>query len=416
MLAQPSFSQTQMPMSKDIVRAAADHVSSMLSTQLPAWATYHDLSHTVEVVQTAEEVGEGSRLSKTDMEILLLAAWFHDTGYVEGAEGHEDRGVEKAAAFLREIGYPEERIERVTNCILATKIPQQPRNLVEQVLCDADLVHIGKKSLPEKNELIRLERERRDGMSYSDEEWLNTAITFVSQHSFHTNYAKETFGKRRLKNLMLMQEQLRDLLTNNGAKQDLLRMKKEKLASQLEKEKRPERGIETMFRVVPQNHLNLSSMADSKANLLISTNAIIISIVFGLLVSKLDTNPHLVAPTMILLVVCLATIVFAILATRPNVTSGTFTKEDIQQKKVNLLFFGNFHNSSLEDFEWGMKEMMKDSEYLYGSMIKDLYFLGRVLGMKYRYLRISYNIFMFGLIIAVVAYVIAFSRAPEVIE
>jgi predicted metal-dependent HD superfamily phosphohydrolase len=405
-----------MATTKDIVREASEHVSSMLSTQLPGWATYHDLSHTVEVVQLAEEIGEGSRLNRADMEIVQLAAWFHDTGYVEGTEGHEDRSAEKATAFLREMGYPEERIERVVGCILATKIPQQPKNLVEQVLCDADLVHIGKKSLPEKNELMRLEHERRDGKSFTDEEWLNAAITFVSRHSFHTTYAKQTFGKRRLKNLMMMQEQLRGLQTDNGSKQDLLKLKKEKLSSQLEKDKRPERGIETMFRVVPQNHLSLSSMADSKANLLISTNAIIISIVFGLLVSKLDTNPHLVAPTLILLVVCLATIVFAILATRPNVTSGTFTREDIQQKKVNLLFFGNFHNSSLEDFEWGMKEMMNDREFLYGSMIKDLYFLGRVLGVKYKYLRISYNVFMFGLIIAVAAYAIAFSHVPEVIE
>ena len=77
-------------------------------------------------------------------------------------------------------------------------------------------------------------------------------------------------------------------------------------------------------------------------------------------------------------------------------------------KKVNLLFFGNFYNMSLPDYDWAMKEMMSDREYLNSSMIKDIYFLGVVLARKYKYLRISYNIFMFGLVLAIVAFGIAF--------
>jgi carbon starvation protein CstA len=145
---------------------------------------------------------------------------------------------------------------------------------------------------------------------------------------------------------------------------------------------------------------------------MISTNAIIISIVFGLLLSKLDTHPFLTIPTVILLAVCLTAMIFAILATRPTITRGTFTREDIEQKRANLLFFGNFYNSRLEDFEWGMKEMMNDREYLYGSMIRDLYYLGRVLGKKYRMLRICYTIFMYGLVVSVLAFLIALLTAP----
>ena len=86
---------------------------------------------------------------------------------------------------------------------------------------------------------------------------------------------------------------------------------------------------------------------------------------------------------------------------------GKFTREDIANKKTNLLFFGNFHEMELEQYAWGMTEMMKDSDYLYGSMIQDIYHLGVVLGKKYKQLRIAYNIFMFGLIISVLAFVIA---------
>jgi hypothetical protein len=100
--------------------------------------------------------------------------------------------------------------------------------------------------------------------------------------------------------------------------------------------------------------------------------------------------------------------ILSVLATRPNVTSGKFTKEDVANKKVNLLFFGNFHKMSLPDFEWAMGEMMQDRDYLYSSMKKDLYFLGKVLDRKYKILRLTYTVFMVGIIISVLAFAIAF--------
>ena len=154
--------------------------------------------------------------------------------------------------------------------------------------------------------------------------------------------------------------------------------------------------------------MSLSQMADTKANILISVNSIILSILIGSLIDKLQTDTNLQIPLAIIAAVCVTSIVFGILATRPNVTGGKFTREDIANKRTNLLFFGNFHNVSLEDYNWGMNEMLGDKYYMNNSMIKDNYFLGVVLAKKYRYLRIAYNIFMFGLIIAVLAFVIAF--------
>jgi hypothetical protein len=101
-----------------------------------------------------------------------------------------------------------------------------------------------------------------------------------------------------------------------------------------------------------------------------------------------------------------------VLSTRPTITTGRFTREDVQKKSANLLFFGNFHRMELKDYEWGISEMMKDSEYLYGSMTRDIYFLGKVLGRKYLLLRIAYSIFMFGFAIAVVVYAIILFYFP----
>lgn len=185
---------------------------------------------------------------------------------------------------------------------------------------------------------------------------------------------------------------------------------KKKKKSKEPKQERPDKGIETMFRTTLSNHNNLSGMVDSKANILLSVNAIIISVSLSTIIPKLDNpaNEHLILPTLILIVSSAISITFAILATRPSVTKGSFTRSEVEEKKINLLFFGNFYKMPYEDYNWAMNELMKDKDYLYNSMIKDLYHLGIVLEKKYRLLRTTYNIFMFGIIISVLAFIIAF--------
>ena len=187
---------------------------------------------------------------------------------------------------------------------------------------------------------------------------------------------------------------------------------KKKKKKDKEKDKDAGRSIETMFRNTVRTHVDFSSMADTKANIMISVNTLILTIIVSIMIRKLDSNPQLIIPTAILTLTSLVTLVFAILVTRPKVSRGTFTEEDIKEKKVNLLFFGNFHNMSLKDFNWGMKEMMKDKGFLYDNMIMDFYYLGQVLGQKYKKLRICYTIFMYGLIISVLAFAIAFVLNP----
>ena len=160
--------------------------------------------------------------------------------------------------------------------------------------------------------------------------------------------------------------------------------------------------------------MELSAIADNKANIMISINSIILSVLVSVLIRKLEEYPHMTVPAILLTIVCLTTIVFAVLATRPNVSKGKFERMDIINKETNLLFFGNFHRMNLKDYQWGMKEMLQDADYLYGSMIKDIYFLGAVLGKKYRLLRMSYTIFMFGFVLSILGFIIAelFFKSP----
>ncbi len=396
----------------DILQMASDHAREVLTTRAPDWAIYHSVQHTVDTVEAVREIAEGSKLDRPETEIVLLAAWFHDTGYTQTAEGHEEHSATMAREFLTHHGYPADRTDAVVRCILATKVPQQPADILEEVICDADMAHIGTKRFFDKNELIRTEMERRAGTPMTEVEWLSISTNFVASQRFHTKYAREEFQARKMKNLLRLQESLRGAQAKEARSSGQQEERRDILKNKMDKAARPERGIETVFRTVPKNHLDLTSMADSKAHMMISTNSMIITLVVGLLFTKIDNNPHLVLPILILIGVCLTAIIFAVLATRPKITEGKFTKEDIEKKRANLLFFGNFHKMSLEDFEWGMNEMMNDREYLYRSMIRDLHSLGRVLAVKYRYLRISFNVFMYGLIVAVIAFLIAVILNP----
>lgn len=389
-----------MSLNTEILRKASSYVYNLYH-DVPNSRIYHNYDHTVEVATHAMEIAEGMKLSKSDTEIVLLASWFHDTGYLQSPHDHETKSAEIAVSFLKNQNYPADKIEKVTACIRATKIPQQPNNTLEQIVCDADLLHLGKKECLHKGEMLRMELEAAEGKPISQRAWLQRSIDFLNHHHFHTAYALKEYNERREENLTKMKKKLKKIEHKNGNEPSTIKIMKEKL---------PGRGIETMFRIASHNHMELSSIADKKASIMISVPSIIISIVTSVLLRRINETPELVIPTFMLIVTCAASIVFAILSTRPKVTSGNYTRNEIAEKKINLLFFGNFYGMKFDDYEWGMKELMKDKELLYGILIKDIYYLGQVLGRKYNYLRISYNIFLYGLVASVVAFIYAFWR------
>ena len=402
--------------SNDILTKTEEFVYHLLIKKSPQDNVYHNITHTKEVVEAAQDIGIGSNLSKQDLEIVLITAWFHDVGYIDSAEEHEEQSAKYAKAFLNDSNYPKENTEKVISAILATKLPQEPKAQLEEVLCDADMQHLGKKTFFDKSELFRVETEKRTGQKLSDLEWLKYTLDFFTKQRFFTKYAKKQYEEGRNANLIKLQKRFRKAirkLEEQKFQGEKLQVEKEKLDTKKGLDKKAERGIETMFRNTLRTHVMFSSMADSKANIMISVNTLLLGAIATILAGELDTNPHLIIPTIILSSVSLTTLIFGILVTRPKVTEGTFTKEDIEEKRANLLFFGNFFNMKLEDFTWGMKELMKDKDYLYGSMIKDFYYLGQVLGRKYKYLRICYNIFMYGLIISIISFAMAIALNPE---
>lgn len=391
---------------ENLLIEAENFVVHFLNEKLATSFIYHNVFHTQRVVAKTKELIEGAGITATSANNLLLAAWFHDIGYTKSIENHEEESVKIATVFLKNKGVSEVVILEVSQLILATKISVEPITELEKIIRDADCAHLGSKNFSDYTLLLRKEWELSKEEVFSDEKWLEENIQFLTKHRFYTNFAVKNWSKIASKNLAQLlknQQKLQQESKKIAQKKEALAFKKNKIAL-------PERGIETMFRVALRNHITLSDIADTKANILLSVNAIIISMTLSTLIPKLDnpSNHYLIIPTLIFVLFTVASIIISIMATRPNVTEGKFTKEDVANKKVNLLFFGNFHQMNLPDFEWAMDEMMKDRDYLYGSLTKDLYFLGLVLNRKYKLLRITYTVFMIGIIVSVLAFAVAF--------
>ncbi|WP_106917378.1 Pycsar system effector family protein [Chryseobacterium aurantiacum] len=382
-----------------ILHKAKNYVEILFKDKLSSVYFYHNFIHTAYTVNKAEEIMKNTPVSEVDQEKVLVALWFHDTGYIECAMNHEERSVEIMKNFLNQENFPESYIADVEKLILATKINYEPQGLLEKIVKDADFSHFAGHDYNDISDALRKEWELTNVRCFSNDEWNAGNLDMLkNKHTFYTDYAKENWEPLKKKNIKKIEKKL----VKEEEKKDNSEGKKEKEKS--------DRSVDTLFRVTLNNHTRLSDIADSKANILLSVNAIIISVCLSVLVPKLDApkNSHLILPSFILLLSSVLTIIFAILSTKPNVTKTTFTNQDVTNRKVNLLFFGNFQQMLFDDYHNAMRDLIKDRDYIYDSMVKDLYYLGKVLDRKYKLLSITYKIFMAGIIISVLSFGFAF--------
>lgn len=388
----------------DLIQKTESFVLQLFKDKLSNRYVYHNFNHTKRVVDSAQFLAEEKNLNDKDKTVLMLAAWLHDTGYTVSSEEHEEESKRIARNFLGSEHVQEPLISSVEQTINSTKVGVEPKTDIEKILKDADCSHFSTANFKEISELLRQELSLR-GEDYTAEEWLELNIKVLSvQHQYYTDYAIKNWSSLKQENLISLIEDKEKKKRKN---------EKEKLKAKFKaqyKNDNPERSVQTLFRVTLRNHLKLSDIADTKANILLSVNAIIISLALANIIPKLDnpSNEHLMIPTLVLICFSVAAIILSILSTRPNVTSGEFTKEQVENRDVNILFFGNFHKMSFDNYLWGIKEIMKDKDYVYEALVKDLYLLGKVLERKYRLLRLTYTIFMAGIIISVISFFIAF--------
>ena len=181
----------------------------------------------------------------------------------------------------------------------------------------------------------------------------------------------------------------------NISKEELKELKK-KLAKV---EPRAERGVETLFRLLSKNQYALKSMIDRKSHILLMVNSIILSIILGTVMDELKNDPHLIFPIVIMLLTNIASIAYAIFATRPELAHG-------DRKSGNLMFYGNFFNMKENEYVESVMDLIYQGDELYKIIAKDTYYLGKIIDRQFKYLRKSFNIFLVGIIVSVMAFVL----------
>ena len=394
-----------------LIKQAETFVSKYMRKHDNPRLLYHNLSHTQNIVSVTGHIAKHYSLKEKELFIVTAAAWFLYVGYYKDVLHPGEASTKLAEEFLKTSGVEMETIESIKKCILNANITSTDDALLANIISDAKTFYLGTENFSSYNKLKRQESELINNISIDKNEWKRITIQMLESHEYHTDYCKDRLDGNKQKNLQNLKKKNPLLsLTENSittmfeGKTEIVEVKDKNKES---KAQSADRTVETMFRTTSANSQRLSSQADTKAHIMISVNSIIISVLLSLVVRKIDAYSNLTIPIIMLLLVNLVTIIFSILATRPNISKRKFSESDFQENKVNLLFFGNFFTMSFDTYSNFMLHIMSDKQYLYITMLRNLYEQGIVLAKKYSRLKTSYNVFMYGLILSVIAFFIA---------
>lgn len=184
-------------------------VTGLLNENIPTSYCYHNIRHTEEVVYAAGIIGTQSGISAAEMEVLRIAAWFHDTGFVTTYHGHEEASKNIALKFLERHHYPADKLATVLECIDATRIPQTPVHALAGMLADADLFHLSQKTLFKGEDLLRKEWKYVLQRNLSEESYLSDVYEFITNHEYHSQYGREVLSTRKHQNVMILLKMMR---------------------------------------------------------------------------------------------------------------------------------------------------------------------------------------------------------------
>ncbi len=365
-----------------LISSCVDYVKELLEAYEDK-LYYHNFEHALRTAKSVGELAEDAQLSSDTKEDLVIAAFFHDVGYIKNPKDHEEISKSIALKFLESRNISNEKRNRIAAYILATKDDWDGDDEIALLLKDAVMSGLASKKYLEHAEELRLEMNAISGSKITEEEWLIKNIDFMEKTDYVTNSAFNRYDKKKKKNL-----------------KKLYKMKKEKLST-ITSSKTAQTQLKTSLR----NHINLSTIADNKANMMLSVNTIVITVGLPLMNNHIFENKLYLIPIVIIAISSIISMTFATLSTRPIKMEGYTDLSMIPKKKTNLFFFGNFYNMNFDDYEVGIRKVISDDEILENSIARDLFFLGKSLGKKFNYLRICYNVFLIGMMLTAITYV-----------
>lgn len=356
-----------------------------------------DLRLVEEVTQLMDwEAEHGRRIM--EMLPVQLAALFYATGKVTDYYQFAPHSQAIAQKWLqgRVSLELQQDVLHIMDVVSAGRPLSRP---AEQILSDALFIVTFLQTPEETAPLLRLEQELF-GSSYSRKEWNEWFLNHLLNTPLFSQAAQVKYAVARAETVhsqMRKQEKNKDQLA--------VAHLPDRPFDGLEG-KPPLRAAQTYFRVNYRNHINLSSIADNKANIMISVNSILISILFTTLTygNITQVRPVVLFPAVIFILTGVISLVFAVFSARPKVTKVLEGGGTFEQRQRNIMFFGSFVQMELKEYEEALDSVLHDGQLLYGNMARDIYFLGKVLDKKYRYLTISYNIFVAGLVISIASF------------
>lgn len=358
-------------------------------------------------VSRMEEIGRGEALSDAELTAVLLAGWLLQmptaSDFSDLAKAPPTpRRLAALQLLLEEAACPEEVQSQTLDLLRHFHASLRGRSVegkAQRVLADGYLAARFGPELPEEWPYRLLEKTLLSGEEVDTAAEKEQLYRNLENLRYHTAFAKLKYEPLLAKHLLWLKRELR-----KGARREPEALRK----FQKIERKIPSSGIQTFFRANYRNHINLSSIADNKAHIMISVNAILISVLISIISYKniTESQPEILMPVVIFLITGLTSLIFAVLSARPKVTAFRQMPE-MEDYKKNLVFFGKFVARPIEDYEQAVDEMFQNGELLYANLVRDLYNLGLVLQKKYNYLNISYNIFMLGFVATVITFLLA---------
>ena len=397
--------QTKQILPKGMLTKVETTVFELFKTNQDSRLLYHNYEFAAKLVDSIQEVGDTFNLPPQAMEMLCIAGWFYPTGHLLDYDNPTEAAIKNVVQFLAEEDYPKAKTEKIKDFIRLANAQKVPINSEQEVFHDAFRVVVYGESFTSKSALLQLEQELYQKTPLSKEQWLTLELQQLLTTKYYTPYGKLTFESALATNILTLKNQLQKL----KKKRNLFVEPTTPNAFQNLEEKVPNRAIQTFFRTNYRNHINLSAIADNKANIMISVNAILLSVLISLLTYKniTETKPMILMAIIVFFMTGLTSLIFAVLSARPKVTTTNKQSKDKILNQKNIVFFGNFVHLDLDQYEEAMDAVFRDGELMYGNMVRDLYYLGKVLDKKYRYLTTSYNIFMVGFVATSITLVIA---------
>lgn len=379
----------------DLLISAERYVADWFLKHPVPSLTFHNMALSKRLVLRIEELGAGHNIQNNTIVEAQIAALFSQTGYALNYEQPVDGSWKVLQDFLDTTNLSQDDKLRIANCLVIT---QSPDSVVSALYLDAWVSHVLGDGMDIYLPLLRTEMQlmRKETVSKAiPRAWFYSQIRNAK---LQANFAKAKYQSILVENRANLERQIAKVQTKQENEAQLF--------GGITRQQ-PNREVQTFFRTSFDYHTKLIDISDNKARIMISVNSILVSVLISLLTYNYQrvatsVNPMVIVPILIFLIAAVGSLIFAILSSRPNLPSSG------AQPNEQLFSFMDFVKLGKDEYQKQMDVMLRDGSAIFSSMTAALYFLGEILDRKYKYLTISYNIFMVGFVVSVLMFMVTY--------